>query len=84
MSNPPSLVSVHAQICNNINIILELKIEWPTFFLPFKVANNIVQSMNNSPNLLQKKVNTRKQGHMKRYNDVKSYAKKMIYKMKIK
>jgi hypothetical protein len=76
MSNPPNLVIVHAQICNNIDIISEFKIEWPTFFLPLKVANDIVQFMNNNPNLLQTKVYIIKQGHMKRYNHVKSYAKK--------
>jgi hypothetical protein len=39
-------------------------------FLPFKVANDVVQSTNNSLNQLQTKVNTRKQGHMKIYDHV--------------
>jgi hypothetical protein len=50
------------------------KLSGQHFFLPFKLANDVVQSTNNTPNQLQKKVNTRKQGHMKRYNHVKSYA----------
>jgi hypothetical protein len=29
-------------------------------FLPFKVANNVAQFLNNNPNQLQTKVNTRK------------------------
>jgi hypothetical protein len=50
------------------------KLSGQHLFLPFKVANNVVQSTNKSPNQLQTKVNTRKKGHMKRYDHVKNYA----------
>jgi hypothetical protein len=46
------------------------KLSGQHLFLLFKVANNIAQFANNNPNQLQTKVNTRKQGHMKRYNHV--------------
>jgi hypothetical protein len=38
--------------------------------LPFKVVNDVVQFANNNLNQLQTKSNTRKQGQMKRYNQV--------------
>ncbi len=50
------------------------KLSGQHIFLPLKPINDIVQSTNNNSNQLQTKVNTRKQGHMKRYNHVKSYA----------
>jgi hypothetical protein len=50
------------------------KLSGQHLFLPFKIVNDIAQFANNSPNQLQTKVNTRKQGHMERYNHVKSYA----------
>jgi hypothetical protein len=43
-------------------------------FFAFKVANDVVQFMNNSLSQLQTKVNTRKQGHMKNITMYKSYA----------
>jgi len=46
------------------------KLSGQHLFLPFKVANDIAQFANNNPNKLQTKVNTRKHGHMKRYNHV--------------
>jgi dihydroneopterin aldolase len=50
------------------------KLSGEHFFLPFKVANDVAQFANNNPNQLQTKINIRKQGPMKRYNHVKSYA----------
>jgi hypothetical protein len=50
------------------------KLSGQHIFLPFKVANDNVQFANNNSNQIQTKVNTRKQGHMERYNHVKSYA----------
>jgi len=46
------------------------KLSGQHLFLHFKVANDVVRSMNNSLNQLQTKVDTRKQGHMKKYNHV--------------
>jgi hypothetical protein len=50
------------------------KLSGQHLFLPFKATNNIAQYANNNLNQVQTKVNTRKQGHMKKYNHVKSYA----------
>jgi hypothetical protein len=44
------------------------------YFLPFKATNDIAKPVNNNLNQLQTKAGTTKQGHMKRYNHVKSYA----------
>jgi len=60
-------VIFHTQICNNINTILELKIEWQHHFLLFIDANNIVCFANNDTNQLHTKVKTKKQHHVKTY-----------------
>jgi len=49
---------------------LNKKLNGQHFFLPFKVANDIVKSTNNNLNQPQTKTNSRKQGHMKWYNHV--------------